>query len=55
MLLASLIELVAVPVAIWRLTSNDFNRTTRNVAFTTLGAICLLPGLAVYLYAMYAG
>ena len=49
---AAVIELMVVPVAIWRLYSNEHTRTTRNVVFTALAALCLLQGLAVYLLAV---
>jgi len=49
---AAVIELMVVPVAIWRLYLNDHTRTTRNVVFTTLGTVCLLQGLAIYLLAV---
>lgn len=50
MILATLMELVAVRVATWRLISNDRTRTTRNVVSTSFGALCLLPWIALYMY-----
>jgi hypothetical protein len=52
MLLSVLVELLVVPVAIWRLTTNASARTPGNVAITTLGAMCLLPAIALYLYVL---
>jgi len=49
MILATLMELVAVRVATWRLISNDETRTTRNVVSTSFGALCMLPWIAVYM------
>ena len=52
MLLSGLVELLVVPVAIRRLTTNASDRTPGNVAITTLGAMCLLPAITFYLYVM---
>jgi hypothetical protein len=52
MLLCSLIELLVVPVAFWRLAMNVGARTRRNVLLTMLGALCLLPAIVIYVYVM---
>ena len=51
-LAAGIVEVVAVPTALWRLASDPRNRAPLNIGMTVLGSLAFLPFLLAYLITM---